>query len=353
MKTILRRHREFALNVVAWALFALSAAFCDACQTENPTHDGKVVSVAGTKLVMTSEGGQEHSHTLAANAKLTLDGKACRLADLKPGIRVRVTTGDPESTATRVEAIEKSQAFATHVHNGTFVSAKGDQLVWTNAVGEEQALKVQADAAWTLDGKACQSSNLKPGGKIRVFTQDPFSLTATRIEAIDRNPEFASDRHDGKLVSLSGEKLSFTSPDGKEHDLSLATVSVVTLDGGVCKAADLKPGTRIRVTTRDAYSTVATGIEAIDRRSEFASDIHDGLVVNVSGNQLVMTDARGNNEHSCKLSADVKITLDGKLAKSTELKSGMKVRVTSGSDVSRDITRIEAIDKNSAFAKSL
>ena len=66
-----------------------------------------------------------------------------------------------------------------------------------------------------------------------------------------------------------------------------------------------------------------------------------------------MTDVRGSNEHSCKLSADVKVTLDGKLIKSSELKSGMKVRVTSGSDVSRDITRIEAIDKHSSFAKSL
>ncbi|MFO0455903.1 MAG: hypothetical protein ACK5Z0_07815 [Planctomycetota bacterium] len=353
MKTILRRYREFALNAATWMMFGLSAICCDACQTENPTHDGEVVSVTDGKLVMTGEDGHEHSHSLGAKAKLTLDGKVCRPADLKPGIRVRVTTGVGESAATRVEAIERNRAFASHVHDGKFVSVKGEQLVMTNAAGNEESLKLRADAIWTLDGKTCQNSALKPGGKVRVFTPEPFSLTAIRIEAIDRNPEFASDRHDGKLVSLSGEKLAFTSPDGQEHDLSLPKGAVVTLDGNACKAADLKPGTRIRVTTRDAYSTVATGIEAIDSKSEFASEFHDGLVVNIAGNQLVMTDVRGNNEHNCNLSADVKITLDGKLAKSSELKSGMRIRVTSGSSSSHSITRIEAIEKNSSFKKSL
>ncbi len=353
MKTILRRYREFALNAAVWMMFGLSATFCNACQTENLTHDGEVVSVTDTKMVMIGEDGQEHSHPLAAKAKLTLDGKVCRPADLKPGIRVRVTTGVGESAATRVEAIERNQAFASHMHDGTFVSVKEDQLVMTNAAGNEESLKLRADAIWTLDGKTCQNSALKPGRKIRVFTPEPFSLTVTRIEAIERNPEFASDRHDGKLVSLSGEKLAFTSPDGKKHDLSLPMGAVLTLDGNACKAADLKPGTRIRITTLDAYSTVVTGIEAIDSQPEFTSQSHDGLVVNIAGNQLVMTDTRGNNEHNCKLSADVKITLDGKLAKSSELKSGMKVRVTSGSNNSRSITQIEAIAKNSSFKKSL
>lgn len=352
MKTAFKNYREFALNAIAWTLFALSAMFCDACQTDSSTHDGKVVSFAGSKLVMTSEDGKEHSHALATDAKLTLDGMAAQPADLKAGTRIRVTTKGQDGTATRVEAIQKNLVFATHIHDGTLVGMKGEQLVLKNALGSEKSLKMPSAATCTLDGKTCQNSDLKQGAKIRVFTQDPYSLSVARIEAIDRNPEFAPDRHDGKLVKLSGDKLSFESPDGKEHDVALPTVAVLRLDGRACKAADLKPGTRIRVTTRDAYSPVATTVDAIDRRPQFDTKVHDGLVVSVAGNQLLMTDLWVNNAHTCTLSADVKITIDGKAANLSELRPGLKIRVTKENDNSRAVTQIEAIDKNSSFTKS-
>jgi hypothetical protein len=73
------------------------------------THEGKLVKVDGNKIVMSDkEGKNEHSHTLAADAKITCDGKECKAADLKPGVAVKVTTkaGD-KTTAVRVEASTK------------------------------------------------------------------------------------------------------------------------------------------------------------------------------------------------------------------------------------------------------
>jgi hypothetical protein len=81
------------------------------------THTGKVVSVTGNKLVMRGEDkdgkeGREHSHTLARNAKVTCDGKQCVLSDLKPGMRVRVTTMPSDPTmAVRIEALDKNRTF--------------------------------------------------------------------------------------------------------------------------------------------------------------------------------------------------------------------------------------------------
>ena len=58
------------------------------------SHDGRVVSITDAKLVMTNmEGKEEHMHALTADAKVTCDGKVCKAADLKPGMRIRVTTG--------------------------------------------------------------------------------------------------------------------------------------------------------------------------------------------------------------------------------------------------------------------
>lgn len=80
-------------------------------------HEGTVVSVTGNKLVMkgkakNGEAGKEHSHTLADKAKVTCDGKACTLQDLKVGQKIRVTTrGEDRVMAIRVEALDMNERF--------------------------------------------------------------------------------------------------------------------------------------------------------------------------------------------------------------------------------------------------
>ncbi len=91
-------------------------------------HEGTVVSVTANKLVMKGkakdgEEAREHSHTLAPKAKVTCDGKECKLEDLKRGQRIRVTTRDGDRTiATRVEALNKDEHFGKR--GGTEVEKK-------------------------------------------------------------------------------------------------------------------------------------------------------------------------------------------------------------------------------------
>lgn len=74
-------------------------------------HEGKVVSTAVGKLVMSVD-GKEHTHTVPADAKVTCDGKNCRLDDLKPGQRIRVWTAkDDAKTALKIAAIDKDKDF--------------------------------------------------------------------------------------------------------------------------------------------------------------------------------------------------------------------------------------------------
>jgi hypothetical protein len=74
--------------------------------------DGSVVSVSGDKLALTNKEGKEHRYTLDADVKVTCDGNVCEAADLKPGMRIRVTTKrvDPQA-ASRVEALDKNRDF--------------------------------------------------------------------------------------------------------------------------------------------------------------------------------------------------------------------------------------------------
>jgi hypothetical protein len=78
------------------------------------THEGTIVSVSKNKIVMKGKGdnAKEQTHTLALKAKISCDGKACVLSDLKPGQRVRVTAlRDNPEMATRIEALDKLRSF--------------------------------------------------------------------------------------------------------------------------------------------------------------------------------------------------------------------------------------------------
>jgi hypothetical protein len=76
------------------------------------THDGTVVRVTGGELVMLHADGQEQSHALAADVAVTCDGTACQTVDLKPGMRIRVTTKiDDPGAATRIEALDRERDF--------------------------------------------------------------------------------------------------------------------------------------------------------------------------------------------------------------------------------------------------
>lgn len=78
------------------------------------TFEGNVVSITGNKLVMRNKEGVAFSHTLAKDANVTCDGKACKTEDLKAGAQIRVTTKrDDRNVATGIECLEKSTEFLT------------------------------------------------------------------------------------------------------------------------------------------------------------------------------------------------------------------------------------------------
>ncbi len=372
--------------------------------------DGNLVSITDNQLVMTSVQGREHSHTLAADAVLILDGKACEAADLKPGMKIRATTeGADQSVVNRVEAFDKT-AHSPKTANveknrqdGKVVSFTDNRLVMTDLQGQEHSHTLMTNAKLTLDGKACEAADLKPGTRIRVTTR-----AANRIEGIDKNPDFASsiredeifhgtdkqweqqrtndrrategadqdvtDRsdainqtsdaakthHDGKVVRFTDDRLVMTDLQGQEHSHMLMDNAKLTLDGKACEAAALKPGTRIRVTTRGAdriegidknpdFASSINRSDAIDQRSDAAKTHHDGKLVSITGGRLVMTGAQGQ-EHSHTLMDSAKLTLDGKACEPADLKPGMKIRVTTEGDDQSVANRIEALDKNVDFA---
>ncbi|MDX1947266.1 MAG: hypothetical protein SFU86_17830 [Pirellulaceae bacterium] len=186
--------RMFSVATVALSLLVGASALA-AKDAEPSSHEGKIVSIIGDKLVMTGKDGQEHSHTVTADAKVCCDGKDCKSADLKPGMKIRVTlASDKPNTVNRIQALDKNLEFpVSNRHEGKVVSVIGNKLVMTGVEGSaEHTCTLAVDCKVTCDGKVCKASDLKPGMRIRVTSEGTDPHAATRIEAIDKNLNFAS-----------------------------------------------------------------------------------------------------------------------------------------------------------------
>ena len=99
---------RFLVALVATvALAALtSTTLADKDDAAGDTHSGLVVSAGEGKLTMTDKDGKnEHTHDVALDAKVSCDGKACKLEDLKKGTAIKVTTKDKK--AIKIEATKK------------------------------------------------------------------------------------------------------------------------------------------------------------------------------------------------------------------------------------------------------
>lgn len=184
--------RSISLSGLALAALASTAVAFVAEDAKEVTTDGTVVTLSSSELVLKcKKDSKESTHAIGAGAKMTLDGKDCKVADLKPGTKVRVTTSTADKKAvTNIEGISKNELFA-NTHDGTFVSATSTKLVMTGADGKEHSHSITDDTTVTCDKKDCKASDLKAGTKIRVTTKKSDEAAVTCIEAIVKDGDFA------------------------------------------------------------------------------------------------------------------------------------------------------------------
>jgi hypothetical protein len=94
--------RTLLLATVAFAVAALTTAPARA-DHEGKEAEGHVVKVEGGKITVAGKDKKEHTHEVAKDAAITLDGKKAKLEDLKPHMHVKVTMND-KHTITKLDA---------------------------------------------------------------------------------------------------------------------------------------------------------------------------------------------------------------------------------------------------------
>ena len=84
-------------------------------------------------------------------------------------------------------------------------------------------------------------------------------------------------------------------------------------------------------------------------KSETFGDFHDGTVVSVTGDRLVMATPEGK-EYSFRVATDAFVCCDGVICSAEELKVGSKIRVTTKADDINVATKIESLVHQIDFA---
>ena len=68
-------------------------------------HEGTVVSAGDGKLVMKTDDGQQHSHSIDGSVQIIVHGQPGKLEDLQEGMRVRVMTNQ-DGKVTSVSTVD-------------------------------------------------------------------------------------------------------------------------------------------------------------------------------------------------------------------------------------------------------
>ena len=96
--------RMLALVLVLGVALVLAPS---AARAADETAEGTVVKAGDGKLTIEDKDKKEHSCDVAKDAKITCDGKECKLADLKKGFKVKVTIDKDKKVATKIDASSK------------------------------------------------------------------------------------------------------------------------------------------------------------------------------------------------------------------------------------------------------
>jgi hypothetical protein len=94
---------------------------------------------------------------------------------------------------------------------------------------------------------------------------------------------------------------------------------------------------------------------ADDTKAADQGKTHDGTVISVTAEKLVMKDTAKNGveakEATYRLADNAVVTCDGKKCKLAELKADQKIRVTNQKGDNETIVKVEALNKNEKFEK--
>ncbi len=301
------------------------------------TGGGVIKQVDATTITLENE-KNPRSLTITADTKVTVNGKDAKVADLKAGDKVALVASADEKTVLSIASGVKDSGKPTKTptFGGKIASVDATAKTVTVSIGKndaiEETVKLTADAKIVVDGKDVKIADL-PKGMLATFT-----LVATK-EGQPREATavvVAGPTIDGAIKQVDATSITLTNVKAGDRTIKLLATTKVTINGKDAKVADLKAGDNVSVTIAADESgavTISTGTkgdkpgEKPSKTSKFGGKIAS---VDATANTINIFVGKGEaiKEVPVKLTADVKITIDGKAAKIGDLVKGMNATFT-------------------------
>lgn len=249
--------------------FALAAAVCltTAVHADNAGKDqarsddqdaikGKVQSISAehNQFVLRDDKDREWAFQVAQDAKIRINDKEGRLADLKEGDEVTVNS---RRVARDVLASQGEQAGQVAGGRVERVSADGRQLTVKGHDGQERTFQIGQDARVRVNDKEGQLADLKEGDHVAVvYAKNGDQLAARVILSAQRDQAAGVAVGQVQRVSAENNQIVVKDANGHEHTFQMGKDARVRIDEKEGQASNLKEGNEVAV----AYRRVASEI---------------------------------------------------------------------------------------------
>jgi hypothetical protein len=285
--------------------------------------DGKLTVLVGRRATPTAE-----SYNIGATVKVSIDGKAGKLADLVKG------------TLVRLEKNDKGELVAIHTEGpsvaGTVKSVGDGKIVLQNRVrniegGSEQSFAVPERVKVVVDGRPAKLTDLKTGTavlvKLSMDRKSVLVITALPVRAAGQVPTVAGKI---KAIDVKANTITLSSlrGGGADQTFTLGENVSVRVDGKPGKVSDLAVGNSVLLVLEQRSKTVRA--ITVGSYREVAIVSPPGVIRTLEGDKLtVQVNVRGGDgqEETYTVGDTVRVFVDNKPAKLASLKKGMYVRL--------------------------
>lgn len=303
---------------------------------------GHVLAERGM-ITVTGEDGVPQQVDLGDRPKILLNKKTYITAmDLKPEDRVVITKKKNEDGYDYLDI-----AVLRPDENKGYVSSIQPQLaqlvmdITEGAQRGEVLVRAAGDAKISLNGKSAEFSDLKKGDIVTIRHMPGDEVGAPRIatEIVALQLQLV----EGFLRDVTPERLTVeTHLQGKSNmvKLDVAEECGVTVngkevvDGALLKAADLRPGDRVKVKHHQQ-------VVRVDALRQF---LHTGVLLNLqtASSSLIVTDEENGSQKAFLTNKDSEVTINGQPAELADLRRNDRLEITY--DQTKQQNDVSAVD---------
>jgi hypothetical protein len=217
---------------------------------------GAVNAGAGTITINPRDGGAAVSLTTNSSTRITRNGAAATLADLKAGDRVAAQYDPTTNVATRIEAESETGHQPSEV-DGQVTAVSATSITIAPHSGDPVTLTLDATTVIYVNGQRAAAADLKVGDRAQA-EYDATTKVAAKI-AVERETNQEPAEVEGQVTAASSTSVTIAPHEGSPVTLTLNSSTRIIVNDKPGTAADIKVGAQAQA-LYDRTTLIAAGI---------------------------------------------------------------------------------------------